>query len=104
LFSFLGESLSQTFLFFELVSNNLRVTTNVRNDQRVGLRVEYMRDNLSLCAAVHGYTRIPNLFQRDMYTLDCIWLGTAHHLFIDVKTGYDSVRREVLCRKLIRFV
>jgi len=23
-------------------------------------------------------------------------LGTVHHLFIDLKTAYDSVRREVL--------
>jgi hypothetical protein len=64
------KSYPQTFLFFELVSNNVRVTTNVRNDQRVGLHVECMRDNLSLCPEVHGYIRIPNLFQRDMYTSD----------------------------------
>jgi len=27
---------------------------------------------------------------------DGIFLGTVHHLFIDLKTAYDSVRREVL--------
>jgi len=27
----------------------------------------------------------------------------AHHLFIDVKNAYDSVRREVLCNILIEF-
>ena len=29
--------------------------------------------------------------------------GTVHHLFIDFKKAYDSVRREVLCNILIEF-
>jgi len=80
------------FLIFRTCLKYCSVMTNVRNDQCVGLHVEDTRDNVSFMAIL-GFKIY---YRRKCGLADGKCLGTVHHLFIDLKTTYDSVRREVL--------
>jgi len=74
-----GRKPQPDFLIFRTCLKYCSVMTNVRNDQCVGLHVEYMRDSVSLWAEFQGYIRIQNLLQREMWTcwLEMSWKSTS---------------------------